>query len=371
MILRLIIWSLVLMPLPAMANSLPFVDQVMSDYSSDAAPGAGVVVVKDGQVLHNRGYGQADREQSVGVTQKTSFRLASLSKQFIAMGVAILVEQGLMTYEQSLTDLLPQFPEYGRQIKIRHLIHHLSGLYDYEDLIPASQTTQVSDQDVLNLYAAKTNSTRFRPGAHYAYSNGGYVLLGLVIESISGERLDAFLANKIFSPLGMASVMYEGENTPITDRAFGYSQSPSGWRRTDQSITSATRGDGGIYASVSDLILWNDALTPNNPSPIVSDKTLSVIFTSGRLNNGQGCGYGFGWQIDQWRGLKRQSHTGSSIGFRTAIQRYPEQNLMIAVLTNRNGGSPWTIAETIAAHVLKLPASDHSSAPGMNHSIIH
>lgn len=337
----------------AVAASMPEVDRIMAEYDHAGVPGAAVVVVKDGKVLHMKGYGKADLQAGTPATEATSFRLASVSKQFIAMGIAMLREDGRLALEDNIRSIFPEFPAYGSQITIRNLIHHTSGLAEYEDLIPSGQTTQVSDQDVLRLYVSKTRSTRFRPGSQYAYSNGGYVLLGLIIERASGQPLDLFLRERIFSPLGMSSEMYEGEDTPIPQRAFGYSQSGSAWRRTDQSVTSATRGDGGIYASVRDLILWDGALRPGAPRPLVSDAVLEEVFKPGRLDSGASCGYGFGWQIDTWQGLARASHTGSTIGFRTAIQRYPSLNLTVAVLTNRNGGSPWTMAERIVEALVR------------------
>ncbi|MEY4631273.1 MAG: hypothetical protein RIQ81_1393 [Pseudomonadota bacterium] len=334
--------------LQAHAASLPAVDQIMAGYDRGGSPGAAVVVAKSGQILHMKGYGSADLEGVIPATELTSFRLASVSKQFIAMGIAMLREDGQLSLDDNIKAIFPEFPVYGRQIKVRHLIHHISGLVDYEDLIPSGQTAQLSDHDVLQLYVSKTRATRFKPGSQYSYSNGGYVLLGLVIERVSGQSLDIFLRERIFSRLGMSSEMYQGESSPIVDRAYGYSQAGGGWRRTDQSVTSATRGDGGIYASIRDLFLWDRALQPGTPDPLVGDAILAEIFKPGRLDSGEGCGYGFGWQIDTWRGLPRESHTGSTIGFRTAIQRYPSRKLMIAVLTNRNGGSPWSLAEQIA-----------------------
>jgi CubicO group peptidase (beta-lactamase class C family) len=150
--------------------------------------------------------------------------------------------------------------------------------------------------------------------------------------------------------------MYQGEDTPIVSRVFGYSLIDGLWRRTDQSVTSATRGDGGVYASIMDLLHWNRALEPGHPNPLVSDAVLTRIVEPGLLDNGESCGYAYGWKIDRWRGLLRQGHTGSTIGFRTAIQRYPERRLMIALLTNRNDGTPWTLAEDIAGCVLGLDA---------------
>jgi CubicO group peptidase (beta-lactamase class C family) len=330
-------------------SSIPEVDSIMRNYDRPGGPGAAVLVVRDGQVLHSKGYGLANLEDQTPATEATSYRLASVSKQFIGMAIAILSEQQRLNYSQTLVDIFPDFPAYGRRVTIDHLLHHTSGLQDYEDLIPGNQTEQLSDFDVLRLYKQRTSSTRFTPGSQYRYCNGGYVLLGLVIEAASGQALDSFLHDHIFSPLGMRSVMYQGEATPIVNRAYGYSSRGSGWVRTDQSITSATRGDGGIYASNDDLFLWDQALYGTD---LVSAETMKLIFTPGRLNGGGSSGYGFGWQIGSYRGEKRISHTGSTIGFRSVIHRYPGRHFTVTVIINREGATPWNLADQIADQVL-------------------
>jgi CubicO group peptidase (beta-lactamase class C family) len=343
--------------LPVIAEPvLPEVDAIMRTYDRSDAPGAAAVVIRDGQIVHLKGYGLADSEADVMADVATSYRLASVSKQFIGMAIAILKERGQLTYDQTLRDFFPDFPAYGARVTVKHLLHHLGGLYDYEGLIPSSQRDQVLDRDVLQLYKTRTSSTRFTPGSQYSYSNGGYVLLGLIVEEASGMGLANFLRDSIFAPLGMASEMYEGEATPIVQRAYGYSSSGSSWRRTDQSVTSATRGDGGIYASVTDLAKWDAALYSGHTPALVSDATLQEVFTPGRLNGGGSSGYGFGWQIGTYQGMRRQSHTGSTIGFRTAIQRFPDQNLTVAVLVNREGATPWNLAEAIVDRLTAAPA---------------
>jgi CubicO group peptidase (beta-lactamase class C family) len=335
-------------------STLPEVDALMAEFDRTDVPGAAVVVIKDGAVIHAKGYGLADLSNDAPSMAETSYRLASVSKQFIAMAIAMLEESGRLSYDTTLTELFPGFPSYGRGITVRHLLQHTSGLHSYESMIPSGQTTQLSDQDVLRLYRERTGSTRFTPGSAYSYSNGGYVLLGLAVEAVTGQTLGTVLNEFIFAPLGMRSVMYEGESTPIVNRAFGYTRKSNGWSRTDQSVTSATRGDGGIYASVADLFLWDRALYTEN---LVSAATMRKIFTPGRLNNGASTGYGFGWELGSYRGRTRQSHTGSTIGFRTVIHRYPgaaggTSGFTVAVLINREGSTPWNYATTIADRLL-------------------
>ncbi len=238
----------------------PPVDDLFADYAGPAVPGASVVVIRDGRVILRRAYGMADLERHVAASPATDYRLASVTKQFTAMAVMLLVRDGELRYDQSILDILPELPPAARPVTVRHLLNHTSGLPDYEDLIPDTQTAQVSDRDVLGLLARK-DTLYFPPGTQYRYSNSGYVLLGLIVERVSGVRFQEFLRRRIFAPLAMtASVAHvEGADT-VPHRAYGYTPGPDGFRPTDQSVTSATLGDGGVYTSVEDLVRWDAAL---------------------------------------------------------------------------------------------------------------
>jgi len=321
------------------------IDTIMADYAQPGVPGASVAVIKDGQFLHAKGYGLADVEAKVGAMATTNYRLASLTKQFTAMAIMILKEQGKISYDQTITDLLPEFPTYGSKITIRNLLNHTSGLKDYEDLIPASTDGQVSDQDVLHLYEAQSSGD-FEPGTQYRYCNGGYVTLGVIIARLSGQSYPDFLRDHIFTPLTMANtVAYVNGTNQVSNRAYGYTADGSTFDRTDQSVTSATLGDGGIYTSVDEYSKWDAALYG---SALVSQTTLAEAFTSGHLNDGSETGYGFGWMLDTYQGVRRIYHTGSSIGFRNAVNRFPDQHLTVIVLINRADASPSDLANQIS-----------------------
>lgn len=347
---RLLAASLVLAAAPlTMASGVRAddarIDGMMRAYDNPDEPGASVAVIKDGVLVHAKGYGLADVEGGVAADALTNYRLASLTKQFTAMAVLILKDKGLLSYDTLLTDVLADFPAYGRAITIRHLLGHTSGLRDYEDLIPSSRTVPLKDQDVVAILKGQ-RSTYFTPGSAYRYSNSGYATLAVVVEAVSGQSFSEFLAQNIFAPLGMdGTVAYENGINTVAHRAYGYTRSGSGFRRTDQSMTSAVLGDGGVYTSTVDWLKWDDALYTEQ---LVSQATLTDAFTSGRLTNGQTTGYGFGWQVGTYRGHRRASHTGSTIGFRTAVQRFPEQRLTVLVMINRANTTPWDIAERIA-----------------------
>ena len=309
------------------------VDQLFLPYADRDVPGAAVAVIKNGTPIFSKAYGMANLEENEPMTTGHNLRLASVTKQFTAMSIMMLVERNLLSYNSALRFIFPSFPEYGNRITIRHLLQHTSGLVDYESLIPDTATIQVLDQDVLTLMMLQ-NSTYFTPGSEYRYSNTGYALLALVVEKLSGVSFAEFLKENIFTPLTMTNtVAYENGKSAVANRAYGYAATDSGFVFRDQSLTSAVLGDGGIYSSVEDLYKWDQALYTEK---LITFETLTQAFTPAVLEQGQPAGYGFGWRIDEYRGHQRVHHTGSTCGFATIIQRYPEAKFTVIILTNRS-----------------------------------
>ncbi len=325
------------------ADDWRFVDSLFAAYTGTNVPGASIIVIQDGKVVLRRAYGMADLERGVAATPESDYRLASVSKQFTAMATMLLVNDGTLRYDQPVGEILPELPRATRAVTVRHLLNHTSGLWDYEDLIPESRTTQLNDQAVLTMLSAK-DSVYFPAGTQYRYSNSGYVLLGLIVARVSGMSFPEFLRSRIFTPLGMqASVVHvEGQDT-VPRRAFGYSPQGAGFVPSDQSLTSATLGDGGIYTDVDDMVRWDQSLYARD---------MALATRPPQLPPGAATEYGFGWFVDQYRGIKRWRHTGETSGFRNAIQRYPDRRLTIVILTNRSSGEPEAIAERIADRLL-------------------
>ncbi len=333
------------------ADDTRAVDSLFSAYTGPSVPGASAVVIRDGRVIVRRAYGMADLERRVVATPATNYRLASVSKQFTAMAVMLLAKDGTLRYDQPIREFLPELPAAAHAVTVRHLLNHTSGLWDYEALIPASRTAQLNDDDVLALVASK-DSLSTPAGTTYCYSNSGYVLLGIIVARASGMAFPDFLRTRIFARLGMsASVAHlEGRGgDTVPRRAYGYSPRAGSFVQTDQSVTSATLGDGGIYSSVDDLVRWDQALSDTT---LVDAATIGLATTPPALPGGATTEYGFGWFIDRYRGQTRWRHTGETSGFRNAIQRFPERRLTVIVLTNRSSGEPGAIAERIADRLL-------------------
>lgn len=336
------------------------VDAIMQRYTG-AVPGATLLVFKDGKPLIRRGYGLADLERHVAATPATNYRLASVTKQFIAAAVLLLAEDGKLSLDDSLRKWLPSLPESDAAITLHEVLDHTSGLPEYEDRIPpgASATNQLSDDDILRMLSA-TDEHYFAPGSQYRYSNAGYVLLGLVIERASGTSLQAFLAQRIFQPLHMThTLMYVAGGGPeVSNRAYGYSEENGTWVRTDQSPASALRGDGGIYSSIDDMAKWDAALYDDR---LLDAESRRLAFSPHVKVVGEAYAaeYGYGWRItgdSLW-------HSGESIGFRNVIVRWPQRHLTLILLSNRNHPRPYETALAIARPFL-ASADGAAHAPG-------
>jgi CubicO group peptidase (beta-lactamase class C family) len=316
------------------------IDRLFQNYSGNC-PGASVMVIQKGQPVLIKSYGMANLEKQIPLTPETNFRLASVTKQFTAMSIMLLVKENQLHLADQLTDIFPDFPDYGKKITIQHLLQHTSGLIDYENLIPDSATKQVHDDDVLTMMKS-VDSTYFQPGTEHRYSNSAYAVLVMIIEKLSGLSYPEFLQKNIFTPLEMnTSIAFVDGKNEVLHRAFGYHVAGDSIQFSDQSITSAVLGDGGIYSSVKDLYKWDQALYKNELLP---ENLFEKAITPG-IN-----GYGFGWRIDEFEGHFRMSHTGSTCGFRNVIQRYPNEKLTIIILTNRREPD----AEPLSSEIAKL-----------------
>lgn len=317
------------------------VDGIMKEYADTSAPGASVLVMVDDSVVFAKGYGLADIEVREPVTTATNFRLASVTKQFTAMSILMLAEAGRLRLDDPLELYFPDFPSYGRGIRLRHLLTHTSGLVDYEDLIPDTLQRQVLDRDCLDLMH-RTDSLYFPPGSAYRYSNTGYALLALITERLSGKSFPNILKDSIFLPLGMGATLARVDGgPPVPHRAYGHSRTPAGWAKTDQSQTSAVLGDGGIYSNPTELATWVRALWDHR---LIGKAWQDSAWTKARLNDGIPIDYGFGWHLDGGY----PHHDGSSKGFRNHVLLFPNRRMFVAVLTNRDEGRPRELADRIA-----------------------
>jgi CubicO group peptidase (beta-lactamase class C family) len=346
-------------------------DPIFSAVTQEHAPGLAILVRRDGHTLFEKGYGVRDLRTNAKIDPRTNFRLASFTKQFTAAAVMLLVHDGKLRYEQTLTEIFPDFPAYGRNITIRNLLNHTGGLPDYEDLMEAMEKTrgpvwssghQIQDDEVLALLKKETTG-KFGPGASWSYSNSGYVVLGLIVAKASGQSYSDFLHARIFAPLHMDhTIVYQKGKKDVANRAFGHSKEGDALKETDQSATSATLGDGGIYSNLRDLAQWDDALrnhtllTAEEMNPALVPAKLAngkptlwpVEAHDDNLHPGKPVSYGFGWFLDPLKSRPRMWHTGSTMGFRTVIERFTTDKLTIILLCNRSDLDPESFVARLA-----------------------
>jgi len=348
------------------------IDSVFSAVTSPDSPGLAVLVHKNGQRIFERGYGVPDTRSKVKIDARTNFRLASFTKQFTAMATMLLVQDGKLRYDQTLTEIFPDFPAYGKPITVRNLLNHTSGLPDYEELMDAVEKTkgpvwtpekQIQDAEVLELLKKEKNG-KFAPGTSWSYSNSGYVVLGLIVARVSGKSYGEFLHERIFAPLKMGhTVVFQKGKNEVENRAFGHSQDDHAFKETDQSSTSATLGDGGIYSNLEDLAGWDDALRNHT---LLNEKEFQPALSPVKLNDGsephwpaeanddnlhpgKTVSYGFGWFLDPYQGRQRMWHTGSTMGFRTVIERFTGgHGWTVIILCNRTDLEPEKLALQVA-----------------------
>jgi CubicO group peptidase (beta-lactamase class C family) len=349
------------------------INTIFAPLTDEHSPGLAVVVIKDSKKLFERGYGLRDLHTATKIDARTNFRLASCSKQFTAMAIMLLVHDGKLRYDQTLTEIFPDFPAYGKSITIRNLLNHTAGLQDYETLMDQAdapnstyafphhwtEKNQIQDAEVLTLLK-QTDHAMFPPAAQWYYSNSGYVVLGLIVAKVSGQPFREFLDKRIFAPLKMHNtVAYQQGKNQITNRAYGHTKEGNTWQQTDQSPTSATLGDGGIYSSLEDLAKWDVALRTNQ---LLSQEEMQpaltpFVFADGKqpvwpANSDRSAGspalYGFGWFLDPYRNHPRTWHYGETQGFRSYIVRFTNDRLTIIVLSSRSDLTPEPFALKIA-----------------------
>ena len=347
------------------------IDAIFSGVTSPDEPGLVVLVRQNGKTIFEHVYGVRDLRTKSKIDVRTNFRLASFTKQFTAMAIMLLVHDGKLRYDETLTQIFPDFPDYGKSITVRNLLNHVSGLPDYEDLMEAAEKAngplwspekQIQDAEVLQLLE-KEKTGKFAPGTSWSYSNSGYVVLGLIVAKASGKTYGEFLRERIFTLLKMNhTLVYQRGKNEVENRGFGHSMENGGLKETDQSSTSATLGDGGIYSNLEDLAKWDDALRNHT---LLSEKEMQPALTPVKLNDGsephwptqpnddnlhpgRPVSYGFGWFLDPYNGHARMWHTGSTMGFRTVTERFLGDNLTIIILANRTDLDPEKLSLQVA-----------------------
>jgi CubicO group peptidase (beta-lactamase class C family) len=326
------------------------IDAVFSRYTA-STPGCALGVFQNGKVAYAKGYGLASLEFGAAITPQTPFIMGSVSKQFTAAAIALLVEQGRISLTDDVRKYVPELHDYGKVVTIDHLVHHTSGIRDFWALVDVAGMRPddgYTVDDVLAL-AARQLHLNFAPGAEYNYSNTGYVLLGVVVRRVTGKTLRQFAGEQIFTPLGMASShFHDDHNEPVRGRAAAYSPLPGGaW--TINIWNNDIVGQGGLMTTVEDLQKWDE----NFYTGTVGGKGfLARQLRRGKLNNDSTIAYAFGLEIGAYRGVPIVEHSGSTGGYRTDIVRFPSSHTSVATMCNVSNADAVSLAHRVADVVL-------------------
>jgi D-alanyl-D-alanine carboxypeptidase len=309
-------------------------------------PGVSVAVVKDGKVVVAKGYGLSDVEKSIKATEQSVYQLASVTKQFTAAGILLLVEDGKLSLDGKITEILPGLPAAWTPVTVRHLLTHTSGIKSYTDVFGAQKTpdSQVFTADQI-LALVKDAPLAFTPGEKYAYCNTGYYLLGMIIEKASGKPYATFLGERIFRPLGMTSTGLDDYADARPIRAKGYVTADGKTTPAAHTHPSQPVAAGALVSTVADLVKWDAALAARK---LLTPASYDAMWTPMRLNDGKPSTYAMGWQVDPYRGHARQAHGGGITGFSTFIARFPDDKVTIIALVNQGGGAAGPLVDGIA-----------------------
>ena len=324
------------------------VDRIFAEWNTTSSPGCALAVVKDGHMIYEHGYGMANLELSVAITPQSVFDIGSVSKEITALAILLLVQDSKISLDADIRKYLPEMPDYGSPITIRHLLHHTSGLRNYDDLfdlegIPEADLT--TDRDAMELIV-RQKGVNFKAGEEFLYSDTNYFLMSQIVKRVTGQTLRQFAQQRIFGPLGMTSTHFHDDHTMIVPRrATGYAPHNGGGFEIDMSDFEQV-GDGSVMTTVEDLFKWDQNF--DHPEVGGSD-AIRHLTTPGALNNGQPIPYGMGLFIDHYRGLNWFHHSGEWVGYRAALSHFPDQHFSTLVTCNCVGSmNPMGMAKRLA-----------------------
>lgn len=333
---------------PADASSAAIDAYIHAEMQRRQIPGLALLIVRDGNILRAQGYGFANLELKVPVRPETIFQSGSMGKQFTAMAVMMLVEQGKLSLDDPLTKFFPDAPASWKQVKVKNLLSHTGGFGDYPEHFDMRR--DYTEAQLLKI--VEGIPLAYAPGTKWAYSNLGYLTLGILIHKVSGQFYGDFLHDRVFAPLGMTSTRIMSEADLIPNRAAGYRLVKGELKNQEWvSPTLNTTADGSLYFNILDLAKWDAALREGK---LISRASYDQMWTPFKLANGlpNPDGYGFGWFIHDEKGHRLIEHEGAWQGFNTNISRYVDDQLTIVILTNLDGAHPDDLSHHVAGLVI-------------------
>tara|TARA_R110002110_G_scaffold175760_5_gene379483 strand:- start:4157 stop:5812 length:1656 start_codon:yes stop_codon:yes gene_type:complete len=328
------------------------IDEMLEAQYKPDIPGATALIAKDGKVIYRKAFGLANLELNVPMKPESVFEIGSITKQFTAVSILMLIEQNKLSLDDEITAFIPDYPTNGKSITVHHLLNHTSGIKSYTDMaiFRESARTDMTPTELIDVF--KNEPMDFDPGEEWQYNNSGYILLGYIIEKVSGDSYADFIQENIFDKLGMQHSYYGSQSAVIPNRASGYQPSENGYKNADYLSLTLPYAAGSIMSTVDDLLIWNQAIHNNT---LISKESKEMAFTNHPLNNGKATNYGYGWQPNELNGTPSIEHGGGIFGYNTMGVYVPSENVYVAVFTNANGNSPTALAVKMAALAIGKP----------------
>ena len=307
------------------------------------------MISKNGNVIYKKAFGLANLELNVPMITDNVIKIGSMTKQFTAISILMLSEQGKLNLEDEITKFIPDYPTNGNKITVHHLLTHTSGIKDYTRVKGLNAIAQKDLTPLELIDFSKNEPIDFVPGQKYKYNNSGYVILGYIIEKVTGQSYASFIQEQIFNKLEMTDSQYASQRAVIKNRASGYQKKDSYINRMDFSLTLAYSG-GGLMSTVGDMFKWQEAIKNNL---LISKETTEKVFTNYTLNNGEHINYGYGWHIKTINNNRTFEHGGSVWGFKSMGVYYPDLDIYVIGLTNCLCNAPTKVTREIAELVAK------------------
>jgi CubicO group peptidase (beta-lactamase class C family) len=320
------------------------VDSLFAQWDKHGSPGCALGIFANGEIVYTRGYGEANLDHNIPITPETVFYVGSVSKQFAAAAVAILVDRGVIDLDDDIREYIPEMPVYESPVRIYNIVHHTSGIRDLYALMNLAEVDVadiLSVEDKLRLISSQRD-LNFLPGEEFLYSNSGYTLIAVLVERVTGKSFREFTNDNIFEPLGMNTTHFHDNRYEIINkRALSYQVSEGGTFYQSYLTNFEGVGPGGLYTTIGDLFLWDQNLYRNR---IPNAPNLNEIMQSrGVLNNGDTLQYAFALEFGEYKGIQTLGHGGSFMGFRAGYQRFPEYNVSVGILCNLGSINPGPI----------------------------
>jgi len=327
-------------------------DKILLDQFKPGETGCAALVAKDGQVIYTKAFGMANLELNVPMQPDMVFRIGSITKQFTAIAILQLMEQGKLSLEDEITKFIPGYPTQAYAITIEHLLTHTSGIKSYTNVPDYIRNvrTDMTPEELVNSF--KNLPMEFAPGTKWNYNNSGYVLLGYIIEKITGKSYAEYLQENFFTPLGMTSTCYGSDTKIIKNRAYGYQNGTDGPANSDYCSMTQPYSAGAIMTTVGDLFLWHQAL---HSGKLVKMKTLEKAITEYKLLDGTGTGYGYGFFLSKLQGSHTIEHGGGIFGYLSSSVYLPKEDVYVAVFSNSTAKNPEFTALKMAALTIGKP----------------